>query len=255
MRRVDDDVLDALAGQDRELDGLVADLDDEGLRTPSRCPGWSVSDVLLHLAQSNEMAVASVEGRWDTAVAERGARLGGRQASDVEDLAALMVDAERGTPVGDRSRWQASATAVEAALAEADPAARVPWVAGELAARTLATTRLAEAWIHTVDVAVGLGVEVAPTDRLWHITRLAWRTVPYALAQGGVTPAGAVRFAVTGPDGTAWTFGDDDAPTVVSGPALDLCALAGQRTTAADTDLSAVGPDAEAVLRLVRTFA
>ena len=45
-----------------ELDGLVRDLDPAGLTTPSRCPGWSVADVLLHLAQSNEMAVASVTG-------------------------------------------------------------------------------------------------------------------------------------------------------------------------------------------------
>jgi hypothetical protein len=41
----------------------------------------------------------------------------------------------------------------------------------------------------------------------------------------------------------------------VSGPAADLCAVAGRRAAAADTGLSAEGPDAEAVLRLVRTFA
>jgi uncharacterized protein (TIGR03084 family) len=255
MRRVDDDALDALIDQDRELDGLVADLDDDGLRTPSRCDGWSVSDVLLHLAQSNEMAVASVTGRWEHAVLARGARLEGREARDVEDLAAVMVEAERGTPEGDRARWQASAAGVAAALAEVDPAARVPWVAGELAARTLATTRLAESWIHTTDVAAGLGVEVAPTARLWHIARLAWRTVPYALTQAGVAQTGEVRFALTGPDGDPWTFGDADAPTVVSGRAVDLCTVAGQRASAPDTALSAEGPDADAVLRLVRTFA
>jgi uncharacterized protein (TIGR03084 family) len=256
MRRVDDDALTALIAQDRELDGLVAGLDDDGLRTPSLCAGWSVSDVLLHLAQSNELAVASVSGHWGVEGVVAGDASRRYQAGgDVEDIAAVMVEADRSTPSGDRARWQASVAALEAAMAEVEPAARVMWVAGELAARTLATTRLAEAWIHTTDVAGGLGVAVAPTARLWHIARLAWRTVPYALAQGGVDQTGPVRFALTAPDAGAWTFGDDDAPTVVSGPAVDLCLVAGQRAAAADTGLTADGPDAEAVLRLVRTFA
>ncbi|HEX7135906.1 MAG TPA: maleylpyruvate isomerase family mycothiol-dependent enzyme [Iamia sp.] len=252
---MDDDVLTALAAQDRELDDLVRDLDTAGLETPSRCTGWSVADVLLHLAQSNEMAVASVTDRWEAAVESRALRMAAARPADVEELAAVMVDIDRAGPEASRDRWQASVVAMEAAVAAADPRARVQWVAGELAARTLATTRLAEAWIHTIDVAVGLGVDVAPTDRLWHIARLAWRTVPYALAQGGHDPAGAVRFVLTGPAGEPWAFGPDDAPTTVSGAALDLCAVAGQRMAAADSGLQGEGPDAEATLRLVRTFA
>ncbi len=249
------DVLTALAAQDRELDGLVAGLDADSLDMPSRCPGWSVADVLLHLAQSNEMAVASITGRWEAARESQALRLAAARPADVEELAAVMVAVDRGEPEASRTRWQASVIALEAALAIADPQARVPWVAGELAARTLATTRLAEAWIHTGDVADGIGVEVPPTERLWHVARLAWRTVPYALAQGGVERCGPVRFALTAPDGGAWAFGDDDAPTVVAGPAVDLCAVAGQRAAAADTGLRGEGPDAAAVLRLVRTFA
>jgi uncharacterized protein (TIGR03084 family) len=255
MPTVDDDVLAALSEQQAELAALVDPLDAAGLDTPSRCPGWSVADVLLHLAQTNELAVVSVEDRWEEIRGQPGEPVWAREAGDMDTLAGVMVDAERGDPVASRSRWRASASALEAAFAAADAGARVRWVAGELAARTLATTRLTEGWIHTVDVAVGLGVDVAPTDRLWHIARLAWRTVPYALAQGGHEPAGAVRFALTGPDGSAWGFGDDGAATVITGPAADLCAVAGQRAAAADTGLRGEGPDAAAVLRLVRTFA
>ena len=75
--------------------------------------------------------------------------------------------------------------------APADPHARVTWVAGELSARTLATTRLAETWIHTGDVAPAFGSS-SPTVRLWHIARLAWRTLPYAFARPGAT--GPVAF-------------------------------------------------------------
>src|SRR5262249_428124 len=58
-------------------------------------------------------------------------------------------------------------------------------------------------------------------------------------------------------DGSTWAFGPEsgDAATTVSGDALDLCRVAGQRASAAETGLQASGPDGEAVLELVRTFA
>jgi uncharacterized protein (TIGR03084 family) len=255
MPTVDDPVVTALAQQQAELAALVDPLDAAGLDTPSRCPGWSVADVLLHLSQTNELAVVSVEGRWEEIRAQPGEPLWAGEADDMDALAGVMVEAERVDALTSRARWRASAAALEGALADVDAGARVRWVAGELAARTLATTRLTEGWIHTVDVAVGLGVDLPPTDRLWHVARLAWRTVPYALAQEGHDPAGPVRFTLTAPDGSSWTFGDEDAPTVITGPAVDLCAVAGQRAAAADTGLWGEGPDAEIVLRLVRTFA
>ena len=56
---------------------------------------------------------------------------------------------------------------------------------------------------------------------------------------------------ITSPvDGAAWAFGDADAATVVTGPALDLCRVAGQRASAADTALVATGPDGADVLAL-----
>src|SRR5687768_7965167 len=45
----------------RHLDGL----DDAGWAAPSRCEGWTVADVVLHLAQTNEMAIASLDGTMD----------------------------------------------------------------------------------------------------------------------------------------------------------------------------------------------
>ena len=49
--------------QQAELIALVEGRGEDELLAPSRCDGWTVADVLLHLAQTNEMAVASVEGR------------------------------------------------------------------------------------------------------------------------------------------------------------------------------------------------
>ncbi len=249
-----DAIVTALGQQQDELASYVADQDEAGLSLPSRCPGWSVADVLLHLAQTNEMAVASCQGRL-AEVADRMAR-GLGSVGSVDDWAGAMVDKERGSATEVRDRWMASTTAQVEAFAACDPRDRVLWVAGDMAARSLATTRLTETWIHTVDAAVAYGDEPAPTDRLWHTARLVWRTIPYALGQGGHEQQGSVAFVLDAPDGTPWTFEDGPgAPTVIRGSALDLCTVAGQRARAAATGLTGEGPDAEAVLRLMRTFA
>src|SRR6202011_3146715 len=113
-----------------------------------------------------ELAVASARGRFAEAIAE----LAGGPAGSVDDGADLMVAHERGQPGPVvRDRWEASAATLGEAFDNCDPHRRLVWVAGELSARTLATTRLAETWIHTGDVAAALGTVVPPTDRLWHI--------------------------------------------------------------------------------------
>jgi uncharacterized protein (TIGR03084 family) len=251
-----DEVLDALEQQHGSLDALVAPLDDAGWATPTpRCPGWSVCDVVLHLAQTDEMALASVEGRFSDALERLTAGMAG--ATSVDEGAGLMVTAERGAPPeAVHERWRSGAAALRRAFGEVDLGSRVQWVVGDLAARSLATTRLAECWIHTGDVEVALGLPVSAPDHLRHIARLAWRTLPYAFASAGRTLAGPVAFELIGPDGAAWTFaGDEPAVTTIRGTALDLCQVAGQRADAADTGLVGDGPDAAAVLELVRTFA
>jgi len=256
VRRVDD-VLTALSGQIDELEALVAPLDADGWAAPSACAGWSVSDVVLHLAQTDEMAIGSLEDRLPEVVAE----LAGDAppAADVDEGAARMVDRERGAPGPEvLARWRSGADTLVAGLGSGDPSRRVTWVAGQLSVRTLATTRLAETWIHSGDVAYAFGQPMSATDRLWHIARLAWRTVPYAFARAGRPPlAGPVAFDLRAPDGSTWAFGPEtgDAATTVSGDAWDLCRVAGQRASAAETGLRASGPDGEAVLELVRTFA
>jgi uncharacterized protein (TIGR03084 family) len=253
-----DGILTALAQQVGELDDLVRDLDDAGWALPSRCPDWSISDVLLHVAQTNEMTLASAERRFTEEAAAFGNRVGTvPPGATVDDLAGLAVAAERG-PSGNEiyDRWRASSAAQAAALGACEAGARLPWVAGDLAAITLATTRVAETWVHTGDIAAGLGRELAPGAQLQPIARLAWRTLPYAFARAGQTLAGPVALRLTAPDGTVWAFEPDEpAATTVAGPALDFCLVAARRSTPSETALTATGPDAAAVLELVRTFA
>jgi uncharacterized protein (TIGR03084 family) len=250
---MDDTVVDALDAEQRDLVALVSDLDSSGLRTASRCDGWTVADVLVHLAQTNELAAASARGRLAEEVAA-GPEVAG--ADDVDEWAAAAVDAERpDDPRIARSRYVASAADQLDAFRAVEPSERVMWVAGEMAARTLASTRLAETWIHARDIAAGLGIEPAPTERLWHVARLAHRTLPYAFARAGEEMHDDVAFVLAAPDGREWVFGDPGSATTVHGAALELCEVAGQRRPAAGSGLRARGPDADRTLALVRTFA
>jgi uncharacterized protein (TIGR03084 family) len=249
-------VVTALAGQQAELTNILDGLDDAGWERPSRCDGWTVADVVLHLAQTNEMAIASVDGQFADYLARVGRDLEG-MASNVDDGAALMVDKERDRPLPElRARWQATVDDFLSRLDDADFHRRVMWVAGELSLRTLVTTRLAETWIHTGDVADGVGADVQPTDRLKHITRLAWRTLPYAFTRDGRTLSGPVAFELKGPTGAPWDFIPDETPaTTIRGDGVDLCLVAARRVDPKETSLQGEGPDADAVLELVRTYA
>jgi uncharacterized protein (TIGR03084 family) len=256
--QVYDTILTALAEQEEELDGLVAGLDDDGwsLAAP-RCPGWTISDVLLHVAQTDEAATASAERRPGGVAQVFGSPETRSPDVTADDLAGRAVAAQRG-PSGKEvyERWRAASAAQGKALRACEPGDRLRWLVGELSAVTLATTRLAEGWIHTGDVAAGLGRELTPTARLQPIARLAWRTLPYAFAQAGLAQSGPVALSLTAPDGTTWEFTPaEPAATTVTGPALDFCLVAARRVDPSDTALSATGPDAAAVLDLVRTFA
>jgi uncharacterized protein (TIGR03084 family) len=251
-----DEVLLALAAQHAELDRLIGDLDEASWRRPSRCAGWDLADVVLHLAQTDELAVASAEDRFDDGFAAFVADLA--PTTDVDEGAGLAVARDRGASgLEVRARWRSASSALRTALDAADLGGRATWVAGQLSVRTLATTRLTECWIHTEDVADGLGIELEPGDRLWHVARLAWRTLPHAFARDGRPAPGPVAFELTAPSGERWTLAPEGAPavTTVTGPAVDLCRVAGQRLDASASGLRAEGPDAEAVLALVRTFA
>jgi uncharacterized protein (TIGR03084 family) len=250
------DLLDALAAQHAELAALVDGCTTADWERPTRCVGWDVASVLLHLAQTDELAASSARGELEPL---EGGLMSTTTDSDatVDGAAASSVDRERAAG-GDaiRDRWHAGSKEMQAAFAVADPHERVTWVTNPLSVQTLAATRLSECWIHTGDIATALGVEQAPTDRLRFVTRLAWRTLPYAFEQAGVVMQGPVALDLIGPNGDAWRF-EPDAParTTITGAAVEFCEVAARRIDASETGLVGVGPDADAALRLVRTYA
>lgn len=251
-----DDILLALAAQHAELGGLVDGCMDADWARPTRCEGWDVAAVLVHLAATDELATASARG--ELAVSRDGF-LGDPETRSVsvDDAAAAQVDAERSAGGGAiRQRWHDAGRTMRAAFEAGDPHARVTWVSGQLSMHTLAATRLSECWIHTGDIASALDVELPGTDRLRHIARLAWRTLPYAFQRAGIEMTGPVALDLVGPNGEQWRF-DPDQPalTMIRGSAAEFCEVAARRLEPDATKLVGTGPDAAAVLRLVRTYA
>jgi uncharacterized protein (TIGR03084 family) len=250
------ELLDALHAQHAELAGVVDACGVGDWEKPTRCEGWDVGAVLLHLAQTDELAVESANGAFD---GFEGGFLGAseRQEVTVDDAAAAQVDIQRAAG-GDaiRKRWHDASIAMRTAFDAGDPHRRVTWVSGRLSLQTLAATRLSECWIHTGDIADGLGVVVPPTDRLRIIARLAWRTLPYAFMRDERELAGPVAMSLTGPNGDDWRFEPDEpARTTIRGSAVEFCDVAARRIDASATALTGEGPDAADVLRLVRTYA
>ncbi len=250
-----DEVVEALAAQQAELRAVLDGLTESDWRAPTRCEGWDVADVVLHLAQTDEVAVESATGGFSALATPEAQGIG--QAASVDDHAAVMVQRQRGLSSTElRERWSSGAARLVDVLDSMNLSTRVTWVVGDLSARTLATTRLAETWIHTGDIAEALKVPIPPTDCLRLIARLAWRTLPYAFGLVGRTMTGPVAFRLIAPSGEAWDFlPDEPAATTIWGPASDLCEVAARRVDPSVTSLRGEGPDAAEVLALVRTYA
>jgi uncharacterized protein (TIGR03084 family) len=240
-------VIDDFAAEAKQLENVLEILTDAQWQAESAAKGWSIADVVLHLAQSDEGVVASAGG------ADRPLDAGA--GGTVDDWAARRVTAERAAPAQVYARWRRAHDAAEEALRAADPQVPLQWVTGPLKPATLATTRLAEYWAHGLDITGPLGIDNPDTSRLRHIAWLAHRTLPYAFSLAGEPPA-PVRCSLTAPDGvTPWTFGPEDAESEISGPAGAFCRVAAQRLNPAESGLTISGPHGATALRLVRTYA
>lgn len=219
--------------------------------------------MVLHLAQTEEGVVLSARasnGPTGAAARPERARLplgatGGSKT--VEESVAEAVDAEReacSRPSALLERWKSARREALLALAAADPGRELVWAASPLKPSTLATTRLAEHWAHALDITEPFGIPLPDTARLRHVAWLAYRSLPYAFEVAGHEPV-AVFCDLEGPDGERWTFGQEDAPNVITGSAGSFCRVGARRLAPEHADLVAAGPSGSVVLHLLRNYA
>lgn len=243
----DTDVIDDLEAEHDQFESLLSELTPEEWTAPSAAAGWTVSDVVLHLAQT--------EAAIPAALASGRAGVDWRTYGDtVDDAMAAMVRADPATPADVFQRWRTARAESVKALRAADPARAVQWVAAAVKPRTLATTRLAEHWAHAQDIAVPLDYVYPDTMRLRHVAWLGYSTLPYVFRLAG-EPAPALFCDLTAPDGSSWRFGEESAPSSITGPAADFCRVGAQRLAPEASGLRAAGPHGEAALRRLRNYA
>lgn len=240
-----DEVLHDLAAEYTRLDGILSSLSEAQWQSPSGAPGWTIRDVVVHLA-SSETGVATTLERASDAWTTRDRPLD----AAVDDA----VRADHHAPSIVFAAWRAATRDSIGALRSADPDRSYQWAAAPLRPRTLATTRLAEHWAHGLDITDPLGMAFEDTDRLRHVAWLGHATIPYGLRLQGKDSV-AVRCALTAPDGGIWTLGPDDAAAMITGPASAFCRVGAQRLTPAASGLVATGPGAHDALAALRNYA
>lgn len=244
-------VLADLTTEGDRLEALVADLPEEGWRTPTPAAGWDVATQVAHLAWTDEAAIAAAtdEAAWDALVGagmadpqgfvDESARAGGQVAP-----AELMA------------RWRGARRALVDTLRAHPAGERMPWFGPPMSATSMATARYMETWAHSLDVHESLGADPVIDDGIRNVSHLGVRTRGFAFSVHGLEPpTEEVRVELTAPSGDLWSWGPEDATQSVRGSAYDFCRLVTQRVHQSDTDLVAQGREATTWLGIAQCFA
>ncbi|MBB5914856.1 uncharacterized protein (TIGR03083 family) [Nocardia transvalensis] len=249
----------ALADQWDVLARLVAELDEQGWRTPTALPGWTVFDVIAHVIGTECMLLGVPVPSLDTDVSGFA-----HVRNEIGALNERAIEARRARPgtqllaefrdVTDRRRKALAGMSDEAWLEPTQsPVGLVPY------ARFM-QVRLFDCWMHELDIADALGVAV---DEGGPRAAIAFEeltpTIGRAVVKKAQAPDGSrVTFSLTGPvsrrlhivvDGRAELVDALDAPATVTiempsglfarlrGGRVDADAHAGDVTVAGDTEL------------------
>lgn len=214
------------------------------LVTPNK--PWTVRDTIAHLADFEDLGADAIQNgdrikKWQA-------------ANDIEPMRQEPVKKGRKMRPQDVIEWWRGGRAkVVEPLSHMSAEDRLPWIAGDMSARTFATFRLTETWMHGLDIYETLGIEVEDTPRIRHIAWFGWKTLPYAFKQAGEHYE-PVRVEVIGPGYAKWVYGPDDTDQLIKGSASDWARVAVRRIDARDTRLKVNGEHAEKAIRLAQTF-
>ncbi len=244
-------IVDDLRAESDDLDGLVADLPAVRWGEATPAPGWTIAHQIAHLLWTDRVALLSVddEAGFTEVLGAAAADPSGFVDRGAEEIAAAA-------PADLLADWRATRGRLHDALLTVADGRKLPWFGPPMSAASMATARLMETWAHGLDVADALGVQRPATARLHSVAHIGVRTRDFAFAVNGLAvPADPFRVELTAPDGSAWTWGPEDAPQRVTGSAEDFCLLVTQRRSPATLDVAAQGDDAQRWLTIAQAFA
>ena len=255
-------LLDDLADESDQLASTVDALGADGWTLSTPAAGWTVATQVAHLLWTDEVAALAAHSHespeakqaWDDVVLAAIDDPMGYVDRGAFELAALPRDEVL-------ERWAAGRSALRTTLADVPTGQKMPWFGPPMSAASMATARFMETWAHALDVydaaapATGQS-RPAPTDRIKQVAHLGVRTrnFSYSVHQEE-PPSEEFRVELTAPSGEVWAWGPEDAAQRVTGPAYDFCLLVTQRVHRDDTDLVAIGDDAEHWLGIAQAFA
>ena len=242
------EICDDLRAEHRDLDSIVAGLEESewSIETPS--PGWAIRDQISHLWFFDQRALMALTDP-DAFVEDARSLLAGGGTDVSIEPGRSMAAAEL------LQRWREDREQLIRVAREIDPSTRVLWYGPPMAARSFITARLMETWAHGQDVADALGVTRRPTRRLKHVAHIGVRARPFSYSIHSMPlPAVDVAVRLDGPDGELWEWGESSAD-VVSGQALDFCLVVTQRRHLADTRLQIEGDAAAEWIGIAQAFA
>jgi uncharacterized protein (TIGR03083 family) len=206
--------------QRRRLEAVLRDLPEEHWGAPSRCAGWTVQDVIAHLASTNRFWAVSIS-----------AGLSGEPtrylaAFDPVASPAQLVDQSQGTAVADTfAEFVAGNDAMADVIAELDDQG---WVTlaeappGHLPIRLVADHALWDGWVHERDIVLPLGLTpVVEADEVRCCLRYgAALGRAFALSRGDVDRS-AMVIEVDDPDDRLVVVVEDQVVRVHAGEAPD----------------------------------
>lgn len=246
-----DQICDDLDAEFESLHALVERLaaTDWSAQTPAE--GWTIQDSIGHLAFFNDKAVLAYREP------EAFAALLAEVVQDPDRLESDHLHEIRSCTGREVIVWwEATHSELLAVYRKADPKERVLWYGPPMAAKSKITARLMETFAHGQDIADALGVKRKPTDRLRHICHLGVRTRAFSYMINELPPPDVEVFVdLRGPSGDAWTWGDPDAESRITGSGLDFALVAVQRRHRVDTDLVATGSAAIEWLSIIQAYA
>ena len=238
----------------QEAATAIADLadmvDDSRWRATTRCPGWSVADVVAHVVDVEEVLAGlprpQHEPDWDALP---------HVANDFGRFTEVGVDRRRSRPRADVVAELREVVAVRRGQLDAHPAGED--VIGPMGNPTtmdrLLRIRILDIWMHEQDIRAALGSDGGWGSRpAWIAYQQVRASLPVVWAKRAGAPGGdVVRIGVTGPGVIATmaaVAGDDGRGALVDPPELatvslrlswpDLVILAAGRVDVDDADLA-----------------
>lgn len=240
-------ILADVVAEQQALDQFLQGIGDRDWKKKTPTNKWTVHQHIAHLAAFEEYALDALTGK-------------GAKLAEAQNFGSFDEFVDDTTTRGPRRSqeviewWRLSRAPVIDALSRKDPGERIPWFGGnKMAAKTFATSRLVETWLHAVDIHETFDSEPEELPRLEHIAWFAWKSLPAAFEQAGEKYE-PIRVEVIGPRYAKWVFGPEDADNLIKGKAAAWCRLAVGRLDPGKSGLTAQGDTAETALRVARTY-